>query len=225
MILTIQDYDIKLLKIFQPDIITIKYIRSFAKKNEVFVKCFIDNIGNFPNLKNFYVVIKGSNYYDHDLVEFEKLFFLFEKDSVENIRISNGHEVLYKENGEIGAHIPYKSSINLHPKINNVEFATTGYHSSSIVFEPWEMLNNLPISVKKITFCVSFTLIKEGTIKILGGQNFKLPFGTELFLKIDGCAYIKNIIYLAHHDKLNIISSKNIIFNEEILKNTNLVFV
>lgn len=222
MKLVIRKNNINSLETLQYDISTIEYFKNFTDNDDIFIKKFIDNIHNFPNLKIFYVAICGTNSYYHDITKYEKLFFLFDNDLIENIRITNGYDTIYKEKGEICARIPYSNIINLHPHINKIYFTKNGEHSGRVNFRT--IFNNFPSSLKKIIFVVELSLIQSIVITVLDKFQ-KLPFGVELFLEINGRGIIKHINFELDNYVLTIKSNENITFDNEIYKNKNIVFI
>ena len=181
MKLEIRKKNINSLETMHLNIFTIEHYQSYTDDDDIFTKKFIENIHNFPNLKNFYVFINGTNTYHADFSKFEQLFFLFDNDFIENIRITNGYYEIYKKNGKICARIPYLSKINLHPCINKIYFILNGTRSGYVNFRT--IYNNFSTSLKKITFVVTLASIQSTVITLLDNSQ-KLPFGTELFLQI-----------------------------------------
>lgn len=75
MKLVIHKNNINLLERLQLNISAIEYYKNFTDNDDVFIKKFINNIHNLPNLNSFYVSICGTNSYYHDLTKYEQLFF------------------------------------------------------------------------------------------------------------------------------------------------------
>ena len=204
------------------NIFTIEYYKHVTDNDDIFIKKFIDNRHNFPNLKVFDVCIYGTNSYYNDLAKYEQLFFLFDDELIENIRITNGYDVIYKKNGKICARVPYSKTINLHPRINNIYFTLHGLYSESVNFIT--IFDNFPTSLKKIIFVVTLSVIPVVTITILD-KSQKLPFGVELFLELNGRGLVENIDFQLCNYVLNVKSTVNITFGDEIRKNKNFVFM
>jgi len=222
MKLEIRKGNIDLLETILPNVHMIEYCKNFTDDDNVFIKKFIDNRHNFPNLKSLDVGICGTNAYSIDLAKYEQLFFLFDDELIENIRISNGYDCIYKEKGEICARIPYSNAINLHPRINKIYFTQLGVHSGRISFRT--IFNNFPTSLNKIIFVVSLSLIQETSIQILD-ETQKLPFGVELFLEINGHGRIKNIDFRLCDYVLNVKSGEKITFSDEARKQKNIILL
>lgn len=147
---------------------------------------------------------------------------MFDNDLIENIRITNGYDTIYKESGEICARIPYSNIINLHPHINKIYFTKNGEHSGRVNFRT--IFNNFPSSLKKIIFVVTLGLIQSTIITVLD-EFQKLPFGVELFLEINGRGTIKHINFELDNYLLNVKSNENITVDNEIYKNKNIIFM